>query len=178
MNHLQKQQTCDERQRRLVEQHLTFARNMGKRYAAVGRTKGITLADLQQEACMGLCEAAMRYDAGKGVSFQTYAFLWCKKFITAALNRGVSSDDFTDVERLEEELSDEEEESRERRAQVMRLLGQLNERERLVVAWTFGLESEPKGFKEIAEETQVSRARVRQLYERAMAKLEAYEWMN
>lgn len=173
MSNIQRQQTCDEAQRRLVEQHLTFARNLGKRYAAVGRMKGIPLADLQQEACMGLCEAALRYDPGKGVAFQTYAYLWCKKFITEAINRGMSADDFADVERLEEELTDEEEEAdRERRAKVVILLGRLNEKERLVIAWAFGLEGEPKGFKEIADETQVSRARVRQIYDRAMAKME------
>lgn len=53
----------------LVARHMPMAQKM------VWRLKdyGVGLDDLQQEACMGLCEAAPRYDAKSEASFATYA---------------------------------------------------------------------------------------------------------
>lgn len=67
----------------LVARHMPMAQKM------VWRLKdyGVGLNDLQQEACMGLCEAAPRYDAKSEASFATYARHWCRKRMLLAIER-------------------------------------------------------------------------------------------
>lgn len=92
-------QPLSEAQCRLVEHNVGFARAMAVKYREVGMLKGISLADLEQEACMGLCEAAQRFDDSLQVRFTTYAAAWVKKYLLKAIDQEQyrSSDD---VERL------------------------------------------------------------------------------
>ena len=92
-------QPLSEAQCRLVEHNVGFARAMAVKYREVGMLKGISLADLEQEACMGLCEAAQRFDDSLQVRFTTYAAAWVKKYLLKAIDKEQyrSSDD---VERL------------------------------------------------------------------------------
>lgn len=92
-------QALSEAQCRLVEHNVGFARAMAVKYREVGMLKGISLADLEQEACMGLCEAAQRFDDSLQVRFTTYANAWVKKYLLKAIDKEQyrSSDD---VERL------------------------------------------------------------------------------
>lgn len=92
-------QPLSEAQCRLVEHNVGFARAMAVKYREVGMLKGISLADLEQEACMGLCEAAQRFDDSLQVRFTTYANAWVKKYLLKAIDQEQyrSSDD---VERL------------------------------------------------------------------------------
>lgn len=92
-------QPLSEAQCRLVEHNVGFARAMAVKYREVGMLKGISLADLEQEACMGLCEAAQRFDDSLQVRFTTYANAWVKKYLLKAIDKEQyrSSDD---VERL------------------------------------------------------------------------------
>ena len=61
--------------RLLVISHMPLA------YAMAWRLKdcGVSLEDLRQEGCLGLCEAATRYNEQLGCRFATYASYWCRK---------------------------------------------------------------------------------------------------
>ena len=60
-------------QRRLVEQHLGFVHAQAS-VIAKGLPRSIDLDDLVAYGTTGLCEAAARYEAGRGVSFTTFAY--------------------------------------------------------------------------------------------------------
>lgn len=47
------QKSLNKAQQELVVKNISFAMNMGKKYAGLGYYKGVLLEDLQQEAAMG-----------------------------------------------------------------------------------------------------------------------------
>lgn len=69
-------------QQQLVAENVEYAQSLALRFSGCG----VPLEDLQQESCLGLCEAALRYDQGSNASFRTFAFFWCRKKILLALN--------------------------------------------------------------------------------------------
>lgn len=66
---------------RLVESNLGFVVMTAKEY----RDRGVPFEDLVGEGCLGLIEAAHRYDADRGCRFVTYAMWWIRKSILAAV---------------------------------------------------------------------------------------------
>lgn len=193
-------------QRQLVEDHLSFAMNMGKRYGAIGRIRGVPVEDLQQDACYGLCVAARHYDPSSGADFKTYAYGYCKDYITQALD-AESLAEFDNLEMLlaqherdidesldADEMSpgfdiidEEDTDDDDPVLKVLLLLTALDERERMIVCLAYGLPYDhstlsdtprtPKSFREIAAMLHIQPARVRQIYNLALAKMEmAGEW--
>lgn len=67
----------------LVGDNLGFAIKV----ACEHRNLGLPLGDLINEGCLGLIEAARRYDPTRGVKFVTYAAAWVRKSILRALLR-------------------------------------------------------------------------------------------
>lgn len=95
---------------RLVEMNLglaySFAGEMKKRYP------GFSLADLQQEASVGLLEAVDRFDPDRGVRFSTYASIWIKAYLRAFVRSQMplsqrSQDQFARIARAAAELQQE-----------------------------------------------------------------------
>ncbi len=165
-------------QRSLVEKHYSLAMNMGKRFAGLGETKGLSREDLQQEACYGLCMAAQRYDERKGTEFQTYAYDWCYKFIMLAIEGERGTADL-DVERMKEaciydEDEDEAERAEKRAMKAERLLTLLNSQERKVVCMIFGIGSVTHDFKEVAQKLHLQTERIHHIYESALTKMEVF----
>lgn len=66
---------------RLVESNLGFVVMAAKEY----RDRGVPFEDLVGEGCVGLIEAARRYDADRGCRFVTYAMWWIRKAILSAV---------------------------------------------------------------------------------------------
>ena len=184
-------------QKALVEANITFAKNIGKKFAGLGKTKGIPCDDLMQEALYGLCIAAQHYDNKKDTGFQTYAYMWCEKYVRLALNNEdyTIEDDAEDYENSFDSLNaarcliDESEEEAEREAEsvlkVQSVLTVLCPKEREIVCLIFGLSysksvktSEPLGFKEVAARMKLTPARVHQIYEQALAKMEFHNPKN
>jgi len=159
-------------QQELVAIHIPFAMNMGRKYEGLGRSKGIPVEDLQQEACYGLCIAAQNFDSSKGADFQTYAHNWCKKFIMKAI-KGEPLSSFEDKDVEDDIIYDDEQAFAEEREQkVKAMLTALNAQEKKVVCMIFGIGTSVGTIKEIAQKMHLQTSRVHQIYEKSMAKME------
>ena len=161
-------------QQELVAGHIPFAMNMGKKYAGLGRFKGIPVEDLQQEACFGLCIAAQNFNPEKGAEFQTYAHDWCFKYIMMAINNepldAFEDKDVEDIDTFEDD--DEQAFAEERVKKVEAMMAVLNTQEKKVVCLIYGFGSEVHDFKEVALKMHIQVARVHQIYEKARTKME------
>jgi len=73
--------TLSAAQQQLVSSNIDFARGLAQQID----TCGVPLEDLEQESCLGLCEAALRFDESLGVSFRTFAFYWCRRMMFDAI---------------------------------------------------------------------------------------------
>ena len=152
--------------RLLVISHMPLA------YAMAWRLKdhGVSLEDLRQEGCLGLCEAAMRYNEELGCRFATYANYWCRKMMLAAIHRNkptCSLQDETFQEKGEDDIL--------RLAQLRRIddaLQTLGKRERQVVRMYYGIRTQRLSLTEIANATGISIPRVSTLHNQALRKLE------
>lgn len=67
---------------KLVEANLRFVISVAKQY----QNKGLPLVDLIQEGCIGLCQAAKRYDESRGFKFISYAVWWIRQAIIRAIS--------------------------------------------------------------------------------------------
>jgi len=72
-----------ERRQRLVQDNLGFVIKVASEY----RNLGLPVEDLISEGSLGLMEAAVRYDPGRGAKFVTYAAAWVRKSILRALSQ-------------------------------------------------------------------------------------------
>lgn len=68
---------------RLIEANLRLVVSIAKRHQG----RGVPLADLVQEGCLGLIRAVDRYDWRLGYRFSTYATLWIRQ----AIGRGIAN---------------------------------------------------------------------------------------
>lgn len=162
----------NDEQRRLAERHLPFAQHMAQHYGAMARSKGISMDDLQQDAALGLCEAALRYDPAKGVSFRTYAYAWCYKYIMRTLlNEPLSSCGVECVADLDDvDISDEEASACLLR-RVESLLSCLTQREQRIVSMLHGIGTQPHTMGEIARHLHLSLRLVTATYRTAVRKM-------
>lgn len=70
---------------RLVESNLRLAVHIARRYSHYG----IPMADLIQDANVGLIKAVERFDPTRGFRFSTYAYWWISEEVKRCLQRGV-----------------------------------------------------------------------------------------
>jgi len=161
-------------QQRLVTENLEFAQNIGKKHAGLAIVLGLTVEDVQQDACYGLCVAALNFSPNAQASFLTYAYDWCKKFVFLSLRReyrALTVDKCIDI--LGDKLPDEnplDELALQKR--IKELFHMLNSKERMVIRRVYGFNADgPKTFRQIALEMHLTSARVHDIYEQAMEKL-------
>jgi len=64
-----------------IEAHLGLVTHLARQYLRYG----VPLGDLVQEGCVGLIQAADRFDWRRGVPFGAYASLWIKQAISRAI---------------------------------------------------------------------------------------------
>lgn len=79
----QLQQAVFNARNRFVSANIRLVYHVARRHM----DKGMALEDMVQEGTLGLMRAAMKFDAGVGVRFSTYAFWWIKQAIRQAIAR-------------------------------------------------------------------------------------------
>ena len=154
--------------RLLVISHMPLA------YAMAWRMKdyGVSLEDLRQEGCLGLCEAALRYNESVDCTFATYARHWCRKMMLLAIRRHKANGSLQD-ETFREQEDNEDLLRTGQRQRIDEALQCLTQQEQHVVRRFYGLEGERLSITEIAASMGISKARASTLHLRALEKLEA-----
>lgn len=161
---------------------------------------GVTLEDLQQEACLGLCEAALRFDETAENNFAAYARHWCRKMMLEAINRygapmqlppaqrremrfyslnldqnNQDEDDNKMADRLQDGISiDQDNSEMLRQGQLLRLddaLTTLSPQEQDVVRMLHGLGGEPMTMQEVGMALGFSKQHISKIHQSALRKL-------
>jgi RNA polymerase primary sigma factor len=182
----------DTARHRLVSANLRFVVSIAKRY----RHSAVPLADLVNEGNLGLLRAAERFDETHGVRFVSYAIWWIRQGMVRAIARDAELNGRNGASRrvsldqpltaastapLQEVVPDERCEAPEERVMQRALrdavdssLTDLPEREQLVLRLYYGLDGAPPyTLEEVGQRLGVTRERVRQIKERALARLRA-----
>ena len=157
--------------RLLVISHMPLA------YAMAWRMKdcGISLDDLRQEGCLGLCEAALRYDESMGCRFATYAPHWCRKMILMAIHKNRTNESLRE-ETFKEQEDDEDQLQTGQQRRIDDALKCLTPQEQEVVTHLYGIGTESLSITEIAALLGFSKTRASTLHSHALRKLKAQLW--
>jgi RNA polymerase primary sigma factor len=162
-----------------VETHLRLVVSVAKKHVR----DGYDLPERISDGTFALMQAVERFDFCRGYRFSTYATGAIINELTrhyrkesrrrhrpiVLLQDSLVSPD-TEIERYEEEQARDE-----RRAAVKRLLRQLDRRERFIIENRHGIGGAPEQtFTQIGLDLGISKERVRQLSERAHAKLRGF----
>jgi len=131
-------------------------------------------ADLIQEGWVGLWQAIVHYDPGRGSAFSTYAGRAIRNRIWNAVKRGWKAHGWVETERAGDSVAEliaawQEEQVRQALAEE---LGCLTERLRQVIVLAYGLEGQaPMHLAAIGEQMGLSGERIRQLRNEALVLL-------
>lgn len=154
--------------RRLVASHMPLAYAM----AWQAKNSGVCLDDLRQESCIGLCEAAIRYDETQQCCFATYARYWCRKMILKAIHREKATAE-TNADTLQD-VADEETLRSGQQRRIDHALEDLTPTERQIVTLYYGIGTpQPLSIAETATAIGISKARASALHLQALKKLNA-----
>jgi len=130
--------------------------------------------DLFQEGKIGLWKAILHYDAGRGVRFSSYACVVIRNEVWQAVRRSEKAEGWLESKRAGDSLEALIEKWYQE--QVREALGEeleeLPERLREVIEQHYGLKGEmQRNFAKIGREWRLSRERIRQLHNEALALL-------
>ena len=173
MNNIKKKSvklTCY--QQKIVEENIGFAMNMGKHYGSLAAARGVSVEDLQQEACLALCTAAQKYDPKRNVSFVTFAYNYCRKNIQNFISASSTNENITYDLELCGGIIDDHDNKESTYMVVDKLLDILSKRERLIICKVYGINCEIKRFADIGHELGLTSQHVHHIYEKAMSKME------
>jgi RNA polymerase sigma factor (sigma-70 family) len=151
---------------------------MTKRYACSREP----LFELVSDGNMSLLRAVEKFDYARGARFSTYATAAIIKNFTQTISkeyrdrsrfRNAVDEVFQSVPDQRTNPLAEEAAQIRREGKVARLLEQLDDRERQIIRYRFGLDSprEPMTLKDVGSVLGVSKERIRQIAARALAKL-------
>jgi RNA polymerase sigma factor (sigma-70 family) len=170
--------STQETKRRLVRANLRLVVSIAKRHV----NPSVSLFDLISDGNVSLIRAVEKFDFSRGVKFSTYAS-WAimKNFARSIPAEQTHHDRFVTGQELTFELaadqrSDVHEVERshyQMRSAVRRILDQLDERERQVIMYRYGLvdRNSPQTLEEVGNRFGVTKERIRQIELRAMNKL-------
>jgi len=71
---VQQPKTAEEQRKALVESHLKYAGKIAREFYRERKHFGVEFEEFFAAACLGLCDAAMRFDPDKGYNFRTFSF--------------------------------------------------------------------------------------------------------
>lgn len=189
---IEKQKQMTEEQRALAMENKRLAMHMANKY----RYSGVPVEDLEQEALLATCSAALYFDEQRDCLFSTFA----TKCIVVALSKFVreflyqscqpgganvrkdtmgtirenspGDDGTTDMGEAFDMPSDEEDRRQEKMAEAVRfLMDGLSERERQIICGRWGLEGDPMSFAYLEKKTGMTYATLRRCYNAAMSKM-------
>ena len=143
--------------------------------------------DLIQAGLLGLRHAVLKYETDKDVMFSTYARYWIDGYLGRASGELSEDDEFLSLSdpisfdgrrTIQDIIKNDEDESTdttgnyEAKEMTKILLRSLTDREAFVIVHRYGLFGEKfMTFEELASELGVTRARVKQIQEKAIRKL-------
>ena len=153
--------------RQLAVSHMPLAYAMAWRM----RDLGVSLEDLRQEGCLGLCEAAMRYNEQLGCRFATYAIYWCRKMMLRAIHRTPTTDSLQD-ETYREPDEDDDTLRIGQQQRIDEALLTLSPLERQVVTMYYGIGTQQLNLSETATAMGISIPRASALHTEALRRLE------
>lgn len=150
---------------RIVIEYLPLVRSIAAKYNQLG----VPQEDLEQEGMIGLLEAADKFEEDKGAKFSTYATFWIKKRILEAVDQERKGS-FNTFELKEEYLADENVQMPGK--DHLEFPEGMPEAEKLVIKLLY---ENQLTLKEISQQLNISRERVRQLKEKALRRMRAAE---
>jgi len=178
----------------LLEANLKFVFDIAKHYTG----RGLSISDLISEGNMGLLRAIDKFDETKDVKFISYAVWWIKQAMMEAIKKkkvltmveidptqsndtvfekNVSDEEDEILSKNDTSFSDREEEEKKelgitQKEVVGKLLKTLNNREREIIEYYYGLgNNEELTLYEIGQKIGLTSERVRQIKEKSMKKL-------
>jgi RNA polymerase sigma factor (sigma-70 family) len=164
--------------RRLIRSNLRLVVAVAKKHAYGGRN----LFELISDGNVSLMRAVEKFDYGRGFKFSTYAS-WAiiKNFARTIPAENTHRDRFVTGHELAFELTPDEranvyetELHHDRMSSAIdRILDKLEERERQVIVYRYGLDSQqkPETLEEVGSRFGVTKERIRQIEARAISKL-------
>lgn len=152
---------------------MDMAENMAKKYLRIGKAKGISLGELKSSAYLALCEAAQKFTEAKQVKFSTFAYNFIKGQLLHDINSTQPHEELDD--NIVEDVNDNYIDLEEKWEIVSRAIDTvLTQRERKVIRWKHGIDSEPLTFSEIARLMHLSKDKVMSIHKVAYGKLRKY----
>jgi RNA polymerase sigma factor (sigma-70 family) len=162
----------------IIRANLRLVVAMTKRYARSSQP----LFELVSDGNISLMRAVEKFDYARGARFSTYATCAiiknfaqtiAREFRDRARFRNAGDEVFQTVTDWRIDPQTEEAAQRQREVEIAGLLEELDDRERLIIRWRYGLNSngKPMTLAELGSALGISKERIRQLATRAIAKL-------
>jgi RNA polymerase primary sigma factor len=162
----------------IIRANLRLVVAMTKRYAHSSQP----LFELVSDGNISLMRAVDKFDYARGARFSTYATCAiiknfaqtvAREFRDRARFRNAGDEVFQTVTDWRIDPQTEEAAQRQREVEIAGLLEELDDRERLIIRWRYGLNSnsKPMTLAELGSALGISKERIRQLATRAIAKL-------
>lgn len=173
---------------KIIKSNLKFVASVAKPYIGLG----LSYADLIAEGNIGLMKAIDKFDYTKGFKTISYSVWWIKQTILEALkkrnlihgddselNKETKESDYQEEivnNNYDEKYVDNSEFSEIKLAEELKtvsiLLNCLNEREKAIIKFYYGLENENElTLEEIGKKFDLTKERIRQIKESALKKL-------
>ena len=151
-----------------VKEYIPLVKSIAQKYTKYG----VPLDDLVQEGLIGLLEAKKRFKEDKDTKFSTYAHYWIKKRILQALDLELKTSLSTTSldENIDIAQDLEEKPKPEKPSTKINLPKGFPEIEANVLRLFF---EQGKNLKEIAEDLNIPRERVRKLKQRGLRRLKS-----
>ena len=146
---------------KIATEYLPLVKSIANKYAHLG----VPLEDLEQEGMIGLLKAADKFEDDKNAKFSTYATYWIKKKILEAIDKEKKGS-LDSIKLIDESVETKEDELKI--SQYLKLPQNMPDIERQILRMLF---EEQLTLKEIAQELEISRERVRQLKEKALRRM-------